>query len=134
QAEVLTDTLADGQHRLDVRGLFAALLSVDPDRVDAAAAGFHLALADALAHWATQAARDHGTDYVCLGGGCFFNRVLRERVTESLQGAGLRVHLPRTKGCGDAGLALGQAWVAARQIETMASENIPHEKETKPCV
>lgn len=131
--ELLTDTLPDGQRRLDVRGLFAALLNVDPDRVDAAAAGFHLALADALAHWATQAAREHGTPHVCLGGGCFFNRVLRERVTGRLQGAGLRVHLPRAKGCGDAGLAIGQAWVAARQIEAMASENIPHEKETEPC-
>jgi hydrogenase maturation protein HypF len=130
--ELLTDTLPDGQRRLDVRGLFAALLNVDPDRVDAAAAGFHLALADALAQWAVQAARDHGTDHVCLGGGCFFNRVLRERVVERLRAAGLRAHLPGAKGCGDAGLALGQAWVAARQLETLQND-LPHPKETEPC-
>lgn len=132
--DLLTDALPDGQRRLDLRGLFAALLDLRTDRVDEAAAGFHIALADALAHWATRAARDHGSTTVCLGGGCFFNRVLRERVVERLQGAGLQAHLPGTHGCGDAGLALGQAWAAARQLESPASvQNTPHEKETEPC-
>ncbi|UIF88304.1 carbamoyltransferase HypF (plasmid) [Cupriavidus necator] len=131
--DLLTDTLPDGQRRLDVRGLFAALLHVSAERVGAAAAGFHLALADALALWATQAAREHGTATVCLGGGCFFNRVLRERVLARLQGAGLCVHLSSATGCGDAGLALGQAWVATRLIGATALQNIPHEKDTEPC-
>ncbi|WP_382322560.1 carbamoyltransferase HypF [Hydrogenophaga sp. UC242_50] len=132
--DLLTDALPDGQRRLDLRGLFAALLDVRTDRVDEAAAGFHLALADALAHWATRAAHDHGSTTVCLGGGCFFNRLLRERVTERLRGAGLGVHLPGPHGCGDAGLALGQAWAAARQLESPASvQTTPHEKETEPC-
>jgi hydrogenase maturation protein HypF len=132
--DLLTDTLPDGQHRLDLRGLFARLLDVPAERVDEAAAGFHLALADALAHWATQAARAHGTRTVCLGGGCFFNRVLRERVSERLRAAGLAVHLPGSSGCGDAGLALGQAWVAARQLEAgTAHHNDTHEKESQPC-
>lgn len=130
--DLLTDALPDGQRRLDLRGLFAALLDVRTDRVDEAAAGFHLALADALAHWATQAALEHGATTVCLGGGCFFNRVLRERVVERLQGAGLRARLPGANGCGDAGLALGQAWVAARRIETLHNHT-PHAKETEPC-
>lgn len=130
--DLLTDPLPDGQRRLDLRGLFAALLAVRTDRVDEAAAGFHMALADALAHWATRAAREHGSTTVCLGGGCFFNRLLRERVTERLQSAGLAVHLPGTHGCGDAGLALGQAWAAARQLDTLPTPT-PHEKETEPC-
>lgn len=130
--DLLTDALPDGQRRLDVRGLFAALLDVRADRVDEAAAGFHLALADALAHWAAQAAREHGTQQVCLGGGCFFNRVLRERVVERLHAAGLRSHLPGAKGVGDAGLALGQAWVAARRIETLQNPLHPS-KETESC-
>lgn len=130
--DLLTDALPDGQRRLDVRGLFAALLDVRADRVDEAAAGFHLALADALAHWAAQAAREHGTQQVCLGGGCFFNRVLRERVVERLHAAGLRAHLPGAKGGGDAGLALGQAWVAARRIETLQNPLHPS-KETESC-
>ncbi len=130
--DLLTDALPDGQRRLDLRGLFAALLDVRADRVDEAAAGFHLALADALAHWTAQAAREHGATHVCLGGGCFFNRLLRERLTERLHSAGLSVHLPGPHGCGDAGLALGQAWVAAQQLEVLQNTT-PHEKETEPC-
>ena len=132
--DLLTGALPDGQRRLDVRGLFTALLDVPADGVDAAAARFHLALADALAHWAAQAALEHGTRTVCLGGGCFFNRVLRERVCRRLQAAGLTVHLPGRAGCGDAGLALGQAWVAAMQLSEHDLPNTPHTKETEPCV
>ena len=132
--DLLTDTLPDGQRRLDLRGLFARLLDVPADAVDEAAALFHAALADALAHWAAQAAHAHGTSTVCLGGGCFFNRVLRERVTERLHAACLAVHLPGAHGCGDAGLALGQAWVAARQLEADEPQNDDtHDKETQPC-
>jgi hydrogenase maturation protein HypF len=70
---------------------------------------------------------------VCLGGGCFFNRILRERITERLQAADLRAHRPLDKGCGDAGLARGQAWVAARQLAAITSQEQPT-KETEPCV
>ncbi|MBA4262128.1 MAG: hydrogenase maturation protein HypF [Comamonadaceae bacterium] len=122
----------DAQNRLDLRGLMPALFDADAAGVDAAAAGFHLALADALASWATRAARQRGCRDVCLGGGCFFNRILRERVTERLQAAQLRVHRPLDKGCGDAGLALGQAWVAAQQLAATAPQEHTT-KETEPC-
>ena len=101
---------------LELAGLLAALF--DASDVDAAAAGFHLALADALADWLIDAARERDTRQAALGGGCFFNRILRNRVVARAQAAGLRVHLAGTSGCGDAGLALGQAWVAAQQIKT----------------
>jgi hydrogenase maturation protein HypF len=122
----------DAQNRLDLRGLMPALFDARADGVDAAATGFHLALADALADWATQAAHERGSRDVCLGGGCFFNRILRERVTERLQAASLRVHRPIDKGCGDAGLALGQAWVAAQQLAVTAPQEHTT-KETEPC-
>jgi len=128
----LPGALIDAQNRLDLRGLMPALFNAGPDGVDAAAAGFHLALADALAEWVTQAARAHGSRDVCLGGGCFFNRILRERVTTRLQAANLRVHRPLAKGCGDAGLAIGQAWVAAQQLA--ATPQSISSKETEPCV
>jgi hydrogenase maturation protein HypF len=79
----------------------------------AAAARFHARLADALAGALVAAARAHGVRHVALGGGCFFNRVLSQRLEATLREAGLRVHRPGAAGCGDAGLALGQAWIAA---------------------
>jgi hydrogenase maturation protein HypF len=128
----LPGAVIDAQNRLDLHGLMPALFDAAPDGVDAAAAGFHLALADALADWATRSALDRGCRDVCLGGGCFFNRILRERVTERLQAASLRVHRPIDKGCGDAGLALGQAWVAAQQLAATTAQEQPT-KETEPC-
>ncbi|PKO74752.1 MAG: hydrogenase maturation protein HypF [Betaproteobacteria bacterium HGW-Betaproteobacteria-15] len=132
QTAPLPGAVIDAQNRLDLRGLMPALFDTGPDGVDAAAAGFHLALADALADWAVRAAFERGSRDVCLGGGCFFNRILRERVTTRLQAAALRVHRPLDKGCGDAGLALGQAWVAAQQLAA-TPQNISS-KETEPCV
>ena len=87
---------------------------------DAAAAHFHLTLAAALVAEARRAARERGARIVALGGGCFFNRVLCEAICNGLRAAGLQALRPRTVSCGDAGLALGQAWAAALRI---ASEN-----------
>ncbi|WP_428419727.1 carbamoyltransferase HypF [Methylibium sp.] len=104
--------------RLDLRPLLARLL----DHGDAAAgvpaeaAWFHVALAEALAGWAGAAARESGARTVCLGGGCFCNAVLTEHVVAGLQRQGLKVLRPQAHTCGDAALALGQAWVAAHQL------------------
>lgn len=128
----LPGVVIDAQNRLDLRGLMPALFDAAPDDVDAAAAGFHIALADALADWAERVAFERGSRDVCLGGGCFFNRILRERLTARLQAADLRVHQSLDKGCGDAGLALGQAWVAAQQLAASTAQETPT-KETEPC-
>lgn len=79
------------------------------------AAVFHLTLARTLARATVAAARAHGVRRVALGGGCFFNRLLTQRLTTAMQDAGLAVHLPQADR-GDAGLALGQAWVAAHAV------------------
>lgn len=141
----LAGAAIDGQNRLDLSGLmphlFAASAGASATEVDAAAAGFHLALANALAEWAHRAARQHGCATVCLGGGCFFNRILCERVTARLQSAGLAVLRPQAHSCGDAGLALGQAWVAQRVcMATAPQANLNSRlhpnlmKESAPCV
>lgn len=107
-----------GDSMLDLRPLLARLLDW-PDgenRCDEAAAWFHLALADGLAQWAIAAAQRTQVDTVCLGGGCFMNALLTRRVTLRLQSRGLRVLRPQATSCGDAGLALGQAWAVAQQI------------------
>ena len=141
----LAGAAIDSQNRLDLSGLmphlFAASAGASATEVDAAAAGFHLALADALADWAHSAARQHGCATVCLGGGCFANRILCERVTARLQSAGLTVLRPQAHSCGDAGLALGQAWVAQRVcMATAPQANLNSRlhpnlmKEPEPCV
>ncbi len=113
------DVVEHNTEQLDLRPLLARLLETSAADVPAAAAWFHLALADALADWAAQAAEQTGTRTVCLGGGCFANQLLAGRVTAGLQRRGLRVLLPQQHSCGDAGLALGQAWVAAHRLYTI---------------
>ena len=115
--------------RIDLRAVLAQLFDA-PD-ADAAAAGFHLALADALAGALIDAARGRGAHTAALGGGCFFNRILRERTVQRLQAASLRVCQPGDKGCGDAGLAIGQAWVAAQQLQT--PRTVSPVEENLPC-
>lgn len=97
-----------------VASLFEAADTRDAATLDSAAARFHLHLADALVNAARHAAGGEPADVV-LGGGCFFNRILSERVQRGLVAAGLRAWRSALVGCGDAGLALGQAWVAALQ-------------------
>ncbi len=110
--------LADGQ--IDLRPLFTRWLerldNTNPHAVGQAAAHFHVALADALAQHSRLAAAHYGVRDVILGGGCFFNRVLTQRLVHQLDNAGLRVFGAQTISCGDAGLALGQAWVAAQTL------------------
>lgn len=130
QAEVRPrEDLVDPQalQRLDLRPLLGHLLAhpLDGPAAPEAAAWFHLSLAHALADWAAAAARETGVRTVCLGGGCFFNAVLATHVTGRLASHGLRVLAPRSTNCGDAGLALGQAWVAACQLATLT--------EAAPC-
>lgn len=105
-----------GDSMLDLRPLLARLLDWPDDSADEAAAWFHVALADGLAQWAIAAAQNTQVDTVCLGGGCFMNALLTRRVTLRLQSRGLRVLRPQATSCGDAGLAMGQAWAVAQQI------------------
>lgn len=96
--------------------LLDAGINGDKRRISRGAAVFHVALADALVEWAAREALRYGIGVVALSGGCFLNRILTERVTTGLESRGLRVLLPREVSCGDAGLALGQAWCASRQV------------------
>lgn len=127
---------ADRQGQLDIRPLLARLFDLpaeaDAAQRDAAAAGFHLGLADGLAGWAADAAAAHGTTTVALGGGCLANRVLTTRLVQQLHTRGLQVLRPRQWPAGDAGLALGQAWVAAQPLRA-APTSTPPDLETTAC-
>lgn len=109
---------------IDLRPLLlACIFPVDvsnPEAVNQAAARFHLTLADALSTHTKACAQGQGADTVALGGGCFFNRILKARIVERLEAAGLTVLQTKNLSCGDAGLALGQAWMAERALATDA--------------
>jgi hydrogenase maturation protein HypF len=114
--DALRDGLVIDAPDLPLPELVAGFFDVPRDDHTAqarAAAQFHLALLHTLAEQAVHATRSEGVADVALSGGCFANRVLRERLSAALTQAGLRVHDAARAGCGDAGLALGQAWVAA---------------------
>jgi hydrogenase maturation protein HypF len=114
EGRATADLRADGV--LDLRPLIAELLAWAPQDAPRAAAWFHRQLAAALADWAARAAHEHGSKTICLSGGCFFNKLLSSDVERLLSSHGLRVTRPETHSCGDNGLALGQAWVAAQQL------------------
>ncbi|OAN47916.1 hydrogenase maturation protein HypF [Magnetospirillum moscoviense] len=74
---------------------------------------FHGTLIAGLADWCVWGAESTGCRTIALGGGCFFNRVLTAGLVPELERRGL-VPLTATQASpGDAGLSLGQAWIAA---------------------
>lgn len=103
--------LEDGQ--LDLYPLLPLLCQIKDRRL--AAARFHAELIDALSRWTEGAAEEHGISDIVLSGGCFQNRLLVQGLVSLLEKKGLRVFVPEYVPCNDAGLALGQAWIA-RQL------------------
>ncbi len=115
-----SDWVVTPEGQIDLRPLLlSTLIKVDrddPQAVLEAAARFHLTLADALCAHTLALAQRHQLRDVALGGGCFFNRILTKRIVAQLSDAGLKVLQTQKLSCGDAALALGQAWVATRDV------------------
>ena len=101
---------------LDLR-LLLAQLADEPD-IDYGAALFHATLVAALAEWAERACGAANIATVALGGGCFFNQLLTRGLRTQLEACGLTVLTPEQLVPGDAGLAVGQAWVALHSLES----------------
>jgi hydrogenase maturation protein HypF len=77
------------------------------------AARFHNALAD----FASQAARHAACRQVVLTGGCFQNALLETRVRARLLEDGFDVYTHHDVPPGDGGIALGQVFVAAQKVK-----------------
>jgi hydrogenase maturation protein HypF len=105
----------DGEGGLDLLPLLATLADGRP--AGEGAALFHATLAAALAEWVTAAAGRAGVAAVALAGGCFLNAILAADLRRRLEGAGLTVLEGRQLPVNDAGLSLGQAWIALLQTE-----------------
>ena len=115
---------------LDLRPLLARLFVLaDAGRTGEGAALFHLTLAAALA----DACARHPGLPVLLGGGCFANRLLSRELAARLAARDIPVFAAQSVPCGDAGLALGQAWVAAHWPAPDQLTAAPSEEPT-PCV
>ena len=104
---------SDGQ--LDLLPLLAALGGAAD--VDQAAAAFHATLVDALANWVARSANAGGVKTLSWGGGCFLNSLLSSGLRKNLEQGGITVLAPRQLSPGDAGIAVGQAWIAINSKE-----------------
>ena len=101
----------DGLSELDPLPLLEALLEARDARDGAEL--FHGTMTVALAEWLA----GFGAGRVVLAGGCLMNRVLAEGLVAALAARGIAALLARAAPPNDGGLALGQAWVAARRVE-----------------
>jgi hydrogenase maturation protein HypF len=107
-----------GQIVMDVCPMIRALVEARLGRrhVPDLAADFHETVVAMLATSAEMVADRTGLRRVALSGGCFFNRRLVEGLSARLAHQGLTVLRHRQVSPGDAGLALGQAVIAAAQV------------------
>ncbi|MGD9985626.1 tRNA (adenosine(37)-N6)-threonylcarbamoyltransferase complex transferase subunit TsaD [Pseudonocardia sp.] len=84
------------------------------------AASFQEAVVDVLTAKAVQAAREHGMEILCLGGGVAANSRLRALAQERCDAAGLVLRVPRPALCTDNG-----AMVAALGAHLLAGDATP---------
>jgi len=95
------------------------------------AARFHKGLASVICKMVDKVANGHDPNHplkhVALSGGVFQNRVLHERVSQSLRAAGYTVLTHHRVPCNDGGLSIGQAAVAAARVLQ------PQLQESEPC-
>ena len=104
---------------IDTAPLFSALVNDLKCGVPAGVVSrrFHEGFAEVLERVAKLIAAKTGVNVVCLSGGSFQNVFLLERATRRLEADGLNVFAHSEVPCGDGGLSLGQALVAAQRVK-----------------
>ena len=103
---------------IDTKPLFAELVNdlasgIPPGVISRR---FHHGLVDVLARVTGFVRERTGLDRVCLSGGSFQNVFLFETLARKLKAGGFRVFTHSEVPCGDGGLSLGQAVVAAHHV------------------
>lgn len=124
QATLATDAGTDGRYPvviariddqlvIDSTAMVAALLADlgQGVAVPVMARSFHLWLVAALAHVLNRLRRTTGLEQVVLAGGCMQNKLLFERLCQTLRANGFTVHAGELVPMNDGGLALGQAYI-----------------------
>jgi hydrogenase maturation protein HypF len=102
---------------IDTKPLFAALVNDLKRSVPAGILSrrFHEGFVDVLARVAKLIHAKTGLQNICLSGGSFQNVFLLENLKRKLETDGLNVFAHSEVPCGDGGLSLGQALVAAHR-------------------
>jgi hydrogenase maturation protein HypF len=124
----LTGSVGDGLYPFDLRGsedswiietrpLFDAMVAdLKQDIPSQEISGrFHRGLVEVFVRLANQLRDETQLDRVCLSGGTFQNSFLLENLQALLESHGFRVFSHSEVPCGDGGLSLGQAMVAAHR-------------------
>ena len=114
----------DDCHVLNSRPLIKALLEGTRAGVPAGrlALDFHVTIARASAHIASEICTREGLDTVALSGGVFMNRLLLQLLTRELKSMGLTVLIPHSVPVNDGCIAYGQAAIARAHLAQIASQ------------
>ncbi len=106
-------TKIDEQLVIDSSTMVAGLLEdlAHSVAVSVMARSFHLWLVDSLVQSLIPFREATGLDQVVLAGGCMQNKLLFERLCQSLRADGFTVHAGELVPMNDGGLALGQAYI-----------------------
>jgi hydrogenase maturation protein HypF len=112
-------TTTSGSFKMSIAPMVRAIVDDLRAKTDVGvmSARFHETMARMLSASALMAGSLTGASTVVLSGGCFANKRLSSRLIERLRMRDTRVVTPGRVSCGDAGLALGQAVIAAAMRE-----------------
>lgn len=80
------------------------------------ALGFHKMICRLIAQLALQYKKEYNVTQAALSGGVFNNRIITANVIPLLEENGFKAYINEQVPCGDGGIALGQAYMAAMEV------------------